>query len=68
MMRVPPRKPLNLERRPSVKQQAPKGAWVDAVRQMTQGGKLDTVPRPLPANATRLRAKLYERRLKEMTG
>ncbi len=58
--------PKNLERRPSVKQQPP-GHWVDAVRAMTKGGKLDTLPRPLPEGASRLRVKLYERRLKEAT-
>lgn len=63
-MRVPPRPPLNLERRPFTKPQAPKGAWIADVRAMTQG-KLDTVPRPLPANATRLRVKLWERRQQE---
>ncbi len=66
MMRVPPRPPLNLERRPSVKQ-AERGAWIADVRAMTRG-KLDTLPRPLPEGATRMRTKLYERRLKEMTG
>lgn len=65
MMRVPPRKPLNLERRPSVTSPAKPGAWIAQVAAMTQGGKLDTIPRPLPENATRLRRKLWERRREE---
>ncbi len=63
---TPQPKPLTLERRPSVKQQPP-GHWVDAVRAMTRG-QLDTLPRPLPEGASRTRTKLYERRVKEMTG
>ncbi len=63
---TPQPKPLTLERRPSVKQQPP-GHWIAAVAAMTKG-QLDTLPRPLSANATRLRQRLYERRLKEMTG
>ncbi len=58
--------PKNLERRPSVKQRE-KGAWIADVRAMTRG-QLDTLPRPLPEGASRTRTKLYERRLKEMTG
>ncbi len=61
-----PPKPLTLERRPSVKQQPP-GHWIAAVRAMTRG-QLDTLPRPLPEGASRTRTKLYERRVKEMTG
>lgn len=56
-------KPLTLERRPSVKQ-AERGAWIQLVREMTQG-KLDTLPRPLPEGASRIRRKLYERRRQE---
>jgi hypothetical protein len=63
-MRAVDPKPLTLERRPSVKQRQP-GAWIDAVKAMTQGGKLDTVPRPLPEGASRLRVKLYDRRIAE---
>lgn len=61
----PPPKPLTLERRPSVKQQPP-GHWIAAVAAMTRG-QLDTLPRPLPDGASRMRTKLYERRVKEMT-
>ncbi len=64
---TPQPKPLTLERRPSVKQRE-KGAWIADVSAMTQGGKLDTLPRPLPEGASRTRRKLYERRIKEMTG
>ncbi len=61
---MPPPKPLTLERRPSVKQQPP-GHWIAAVRAMTNHGE---IPPPLsPKDAGRLRMKLYERRLKEMT-
>ncbi len=63
---TPQPKPLTLERRPSVKQQAP-GHWIDAVKAMTRG-QLDTLPRPLPEGASRTRTKLYERRMKEATG
>jgi hypothetical protein len=61
---TPQPKPLTLERRPSTKQRE-KGAWIADVAAMTRG-QLDTLPRPLSANATR--TKLYERRVKEMTG
>ncbi len=60
------RPPKNLERRPSAKQRQP-GAWVADVKAMTRG-QLDTLPRPLPEGASRTRTKLYERRMKEMTG
>ncbi len=66
VLTTPHPKPLTLERRPSVKQQAP-GHWIDAVKAMTRG-QLDTLPRPLPEGASRTRTKLYERRMKEMTG
>ncbi len=55
--------PKNLERRPSAKQRE-KGAWIVDVANMTRG-QLDTLPRPLSANATRTRTKLWERRREE---
>ncbi len=65
--RMAPQPPLTLERRPSVKQRPP-SQWIADVATMTQGGKLDTLPRPLPEGASRTRRKLYERRVKEATG
>lgn len=62
---TPQPKPLTLERRPSVKQR-PALSWIADVAEMTKG-KLDTLPRPLPEGASRLRVKLYERRRQEMT-
>lgn len=65
-VKVPPTpqpKPLTLERRPSVKQR-PALSWIADVAEMTKG-KLDTLPRPLPEGASRLRVKLYERRRQE---
>ena len=60
----PPPKPLNLDRRPSRKI-AKTGAWIADIAAMTQGGRI--IPQPLPETATRLRKRLYARRVQERT-